>query len=83
MPGTTADRVLDIIAEQLGVSRDTLSRETKFVDDLGCDSLDNVELIMELEEEFDISIPDDKAEAITTVGEALDAIEAAVAPYQG
>lgn len=69
------DRVIDIVAEQLGVSKDQISDETSFVNDLGADSLDTVELVMELEEEFDINIPDDAAEKIQTVGQAIDYIE--------
>ena len=69
------DRVFDIVAEQLGVSRDQLTRETSFINDLGADSLDTVELVMELEEEFDINIPDDAAEKIQTVGQAVEYIE--------
>lgn len=71
------DRVIDIVAEQLGVEKDKVSRETHFVNDLGADSLDTVELVMELEEEFDISIPEDSAEKIQRVGEAIDYIEKA------
>ena len=67
-------RVIDIVAEQLGVDREKISRETSFVNDLGADSLDTVELVMELEEEFDIDIPDDSADKIQTVGEAIDFI---------
>ena len=69
------ERVIDIVAEQLGVSKDQITRETSFVNDLGADSLDTVELVMELEEEFDINIPDDAAEKIQTVGQAIDHIE--------
>ena len=54
---SVAERVIDIVAEQLGVSKDQINRDTHFVNDLGADSLDTVELVMELEEEFDISIP--------------------------
>ena len=68
-------RVVDIVAEQLGVDRDKVKRETHFINDLGADSLDTVELVMELEEEFDINIPDDAAEKIETVGQAIDYIE--------
>lgn len=68
-------RVIDIVAEQLGVERDKIKPESNFVNDLGADSLDTVELVMELEEEFDISIPDDAAEKIQTVGEAVKHIE--------
>ncbi len=70
-----ADRVIDIVAEQMGVDKEIVSRETSFVNDLAADSLDTVELIMELEEEFDINIPDDAAEKIQTVGQAIDYIE--------
>jgi acyl carrier protein len=71
-------RVIDIVAEQLGVSKDQITRETSFVNDLGADSLDTVELVMELEEEFDINIPDDVAEKIQTVGQAVEHISKAV-----
>ncbi len=70
------DRVADIVSEQLGVDRDKIAPETHFVNDLGADSLDTVELVMELEEEFDINIPDDAAEKIQTVGQAVEYIEA-------
>ncbi|HEX4129443.1 MAG TPA: acyl carrier protein [Pirellulales bacterium] len=73
------DRVIDIVAEQLGVSKEQVTPETSFVNDLGADSLDTVELVMELEEEFDINIPDDAAEKIQTVGQAIDYIEKAQA----
>jgi len=72
------DRVTDIVAEQLGVDRDKVSTETSFVNDLGADSLDTVELVMELEEEFDITIPDEAAEKIQTVGQAVEHIESHV-----
>ena len=71
------ERVIDIVAEQLGVEKDKISRDSHFVNDLGADSLDTVELVMELEEEFDINIPDETAEKIQTVGEAIDHIEKA------
>ena len=74
-----AERVVDIVAEQLGVDREKVSPETSFVNDLGADSLDTVELVMELEEEFDINIPDDAAEKIQTVGQAIEFIEKAQA----
>ena len=61
------ERVKQIIAEQLGVSLDDVKNESSFVEDLGADSLDTVELVMALEEEFDTEIPDDEAEKITTV----------------
>lgn len=70
------ERVADIVSEQLGVDKDKISPETSFVNDLGADSLDTVELVMELEEEFDINIPDDAAEKIQTVGQAVEYIEA-------
>ena len=70
-------RVIEIVAEELSVDKDKIRRENTFIQDLGADSLDIVELIMALEEEFDISIPDDAAEKITTVGEAIDHIEKA------
>ena len=72
---STLERVTDIVAEQLGVDKDKISAETSFVNDLGADSLDTVELVMELEEEFDINIPDDAAEKIQTVGQAVAFIE--------
>ena len=77
--GAVQDRVIDIVAEQLGVDKDKVTPETSFVNDLGADSLDTVELVMELEEEFDISIPDDAAEKIQTVGQAIEFIEKAQA----
>ena len=69
------ERVTDIVSEQLGVDKDKLSADTSFVNDLGADSLDTVELVMELEEEFDINIPDDAAEKIQTVGQAVEIID--------
>ena len=69
------ERVIEIVSEQMGVSKDQVNRETSFVNDLGADSLDTVELVMELEEEFDINIPDDAAEKIQTVGQAVEYIE--------
>ena len=71
------ERVKNIIVEQLGVEADQVKPEAQFVNDLGADSLDTVELIMAVEEEFDVEIPDDKAEKIKTVGEAVSYIEAA------
>ena len=68
-------RVIEIVAEELSVEKDKIRRETTFIQDMGADSLDIVELVMALEEEFDINIPDDQAEKITTVGEAIDHIE--------
>ncbi|MDA9368023.1 acyl carrier protein [Flavobacteriaceae bacterium] len=68
------DRVKKIVAEQLGVKEDEVSNEASFVDDLGADSLDTVELVMALEEEFETEIPDDEAEKITTVQLAINYI---------
>ena len=70
------ERVRKIVIEQLGVTEDQVTLEASFVDDLGADSLDTVELVMALEEEFDAEIPDDQAEAITTVKQAVAFIEA-------
>ncbi len=69
------DRISDIIVEQLGVKREEVTAEASFVDDLGADSLDTVELVMALEEEFGIEIPDEDAEKIQTVGDAIKYIE--------
>jgi len=68
------DKVIDIVAQKLGVGKEEVSPDSNFIDDLGADSLDTVELIMELEKEFDISIPDEDAEQIATVGKAIDYI---------
>jgi len=68
---------MDIVADQLSVDREKITPATSFVNDLGADSLDTVELVMELEDEFDIDIPDDAAEKITTVGQAIEFIEKA------
>ena len=70
------ERVRKIVVEQLGVTEDQVTLEASFVDDLGADSLYTVELVMALEEEFDAEIPDDQAEAITTVKQAVAFIEA-------
>ena len=74
---SVAERVIEIVAEQLGVDKEQITPETSFVNDLGADSLDTVELVMEFEEEFDITIPDDEAEKIQTVGQAIQYIEEA------
>ena len=71
---TVEERVKKIIAEQLGVEEDEVTPEASFVEDLGADSLDTVELVMALEEEFEIEIPDEDAEKITTVQQAIDYI---------
>ena len=71
---TIEQRVKDIIVEQLGVNADQVTPEAKFIEDLGADSLDTVELVMALEEEFEIEIPDEDAEKITTVHQAIDYI---------
>jgi acyl carrier protein len=68
------DKVIDIISEQMGVDKSEVSRETSFINDLNADSLDTVELVMEFEDEFDMSIPDEEAEKIQTVGAAIDFI---------
>ena len=72
---STFDKVKEIIIDKLGVEEDSIKTEAHFVNDLGADSLDTVELIMEFEEEFGIEIPDEDAEDITTVGSAVDYIE--------
>lgn len=72
---TVDERVKKIIAEQLGVEPDEVTPEASFVEDLGADSLDTVELVMALEEEFEIEIPDEDAEKILTVGKALEYIK--------
>ncbi|WP_343298166.1 acyl carrier protein [Pasteurella multocida] len=69
------ERVKKIIVEQLGVKEDEVKPEAFFVEDLGADSLDTVELVMALEEEFDIEIPDEEAEKITTVQSAIDYVQ--------
>jgi acyl carrier protein len=69
------DRVIDIVCEQMGTTRDKVNDETSFVSDLGADSLDTVELVMEFEDEFDLNIPDEEAEKIQTVGDAIGYIE--------
>ncbi len=70
-------KVIEIVAEQLGADKAKISRVTSFVDDLNADSLDTVELVMEFEDEFETSIPDEQAEKIKTVGEAIDFIKQA------
>ena len=73
-----AAKVKEIIVNKLGVDESEVTNEASFTNDLGADSLDTVELIMEFEKEFDLAIPDDQAEKISTVGEAIKHIEEAV-----
>ncbi len=73
------DEVKEVVAEQLGANLDAIKEDSKFVDDLGADSLDVVELVMALEEKFDIEIPDESAEGIATVADAVKFIEEAKA----
>ena len=68
------DKVIDIISEQMGADKAEITRDTSFINDLNADSLDTVELVMEFEDEFDLSIPDEEAEKIQTVGAAIDYI---------
>ena len=69
------DRVKKVIEEQLSVNQDQIIRDASFIDDLGADSLDTVELVMALEEEFSMEIPDEEAEKITKVGEAIEYVK--------
>jgi acyl carrier protein len=69
---TIEEKVKQIIVDQLGVDADEVTPEAKFIEDLGADSLDTVELVMEFEEEFNIEIPDEDAEKMTTVGQAIE-----------
>ncbi len=77
MPSTAEieEKVVQIVSEQMSVDKREITRETSFVDDLNADSLDTVELVMELEDEFDVTIPDEEAEKLRTVGEAIEYIE--------
>ncbi len=70
-----AEKVIQVVSEQMSVDKSEISRNTSFVNDLNADSLDTVELVMELEDEFDLTIPDDEAEKLKTVGEAIDFIQ--------
>ena len=72
---STFDKVKEVIVDKLGVEEDKIETSSSFVDDLGADSLDTVELIMQLEEEFGIEIPDESAEKMTTVQQAIDYID--------
>ena len=69
------EKVISIVAEQMGVDKGEINRDTNFVNDLNADSLDTVELVMEFEDEFETSIPDEDAEKIQTVGQAIDYIK--------
>ena len=68
------EKVIEIVSEQMGVDKSEITRETSFVNDLNADSLDTVELVMEFEDQFELSIPDEEAEKIQTVGQAIDYI---------
>jgi len=72
---STRDRVIEIVCEQMGASKDKVTESTSFINDLGADSLDTVELVMAFEEEFGCEIPDDAAETILTVGDAIKFLE--------
>ena len=72
MADDSQQKVIDLIVDQLGVDADNVTPEAHFIDDLGADSLDTVELVMAFEEEFDIEIPDEDAEKLETVGNAID-----------
>jgi acyl carrier protein len=72
---TIKEQVIKIVCEQMGVSKETVTMESSFIKDLGADSLDTVELVMEFEDEFDLNIPDDDAEKIQTVGDAVNYIK--------
>ena len=75
MSGSVRERVVDIVCEQMGASKEKVTEATSFINDLGADSLDTVELVMEFEDEFDLNIPDEDAEKIQTVGDAIKYIE--------
>ena len=75
---STFEKVRDVIVEKLGVDAAKISEEASFIDDLGADSLDTVELIMQFEEVFDIEIPDEDAETITTVGKAVEYVDSKI-----
>ncbi len=77
------EKVIAIVAEQMGVDKGEINRDTNFVNDLNADSLDTVELVMEFEDEFETSIPDEQAEKIQTVGQAIDFIKEHVAKSGG
>lgn len=72
---SVADKVIEIVAERMAVKKEEISEKTSFITDLGADSLDQVELIMEFEDQFDLNIPDEDAEKIETIGHAIKYIE--------
>jgi acyl carrier protein len=74
VPDEIEQKVIEIVAEQMNVDKSEITRETSFVNDLNADSLDTVELVMEFEDQFELSIPDEEAEKIQTVGQAIDYI---------
>jgi acyl carrier protein len=76
--GNIRDRVVEIVCEQMGAAKEKVNEQTSFINDLGADSLDTVELVMEFEDEFDLNIPDEDAEKIQTVGDAIKYIESHV-----
>jgi acyl carrier protein len=76
-PQEIETKIIEIVAEQMGVDKSEITKETSFVNDLNADSLDTVELVMEFEDEFELSIPDEEAEKIQTVGQAVDFISKA------
>ena len=71
-------KVIDIVAEQMGIDKSEITRDTSFTNDLNADSLDTVELVMEFEDEFETSIPDEQAEKIQTIGQAVDFIKQSI-----
>ena len=75
MADSIEEKVIEIVSEQMGVDKSEITRETSFVNDLNADSLDTVELVMEFEDQFELSIPDEEAEKIQTVGQAIDYIK--------
>ena len=74
--GSIRDRVIEIVCGQMGATKEKVNEQTSFINDLGADSLDTVELVMEFEDEFDLNIPDEEAEKIQTVGDAIKYVEA-------
>lgn len=81
-PAEVESKVIEIVSEQMGVDKAEISRETSFINDLNADSLDTVELVMEFEDAFDLNIPDEEAEKIQTVGQAIDYIAEYVGKQQ-